>query len=125
MRATQLLFLLFALFAISFSHFQTSFATGGVINNCPFFSSDLRLFILENMLYVTVTMAVTPDPVQMPVATEVKPPMCPYENITVMVAEPVQRFVMFYFNRMRWRSFMFRGGFYAGDAHDTGQSCNS
>lgn len=44
MRATQLLFLLFALFAISFSHFQTSFATGGVINNCPFYFFGFAAF---------------------------------------------------------------------------------
>lgn len=71
-----------------------------------------------------VTMAVTPDSVQMPVTTEVKPLVCPYENITVMVVEPMQRFVMFHFNRVRWRSFMFWGGFYAGHAHDTDQRYN-
>ena len=77
------------------------------------------------MLYVTVAMAVTPDSVQMSVATVVKPLMFPYKNITVMVAELMQRFVMFRFNRMRWRSFMFWGGFCAGYAHDPGQGCNS
>ena len=68
---------------------------------------------LKNVFYMPVAVAVTPDSVQMPVATEVKPPMCPYKNITVMVAERVQRFVMFHFNRMRWRGFMLWGGFYA------------
>ena len=73
----------------------------------------MRFYILENMLYMPVAVAVTPDPVQMPVATEVKPPMCPYENITVLVVEPMQRFVMFHFNWIRWRGFMLWGGFYA------------
>ena len=65
------------------------------------------------MLYMPAAMAVTPDSVQMSVATVVKPLVFSYKNITVMVAEPMQRFVMFHFNRMRWRSFMLWGGFYA------------
>ena len=60
-----------------------------------------------------VAMAVTPDSVQMSVATVVKPLVFSYKNITVMVAELMQRFVMFHFNRMRWRGFMLWGGFYA------------
>ena len=73
----------------------------------------MRFYILENVLYMPVAMAVTPDSVQMSVATVVKPLVFSYKNITVMVAEPMQRFVMFHFNRMRWRSFMLWGGFYA------------
>jgi hypothetical protein len=65
------------------------------------------------MLYMPVAMAVTPDSVQMSVATVVKPLVFSYKNITVMVAELMQRFVMFHFNRMRWRGFMLWGGFYA------------
>jgi hypothetical protein len=64
------------------------------------------------MLYMPVAMAVTPDSVQMSVATVVKPLVFSYKNITVMVAELMQRFVMFHFNRMRWRGFMLWGGFY-------------
>jgi hypothetical protein len=83
------------------------------MNNCPFLSFRFAGFILKNVLYMTMAVAVTPDSVQMLVTTEVKPPMCPYKNITVMVAERMQRFVIFHFNRMRWRGFMLWGGFYA------------
>ena len=62
---------------------------------------DSRGFVLENMLYMTVAMAVTPDSVQMPVASVVKPLIFPYKNITMMVAELMQWFVVFHLNRMR------------------------
>ena len=81
---------------------------------------------LENVFYMPVAMAVTPDPVQMSVATEVKPSMCPYKNITVMVAERVQRFVMFRFMQWgRWRGFRLWGSFNARQTHDTSQGYNS
>ena len=52
---------------------------------------------LENVFYMPVAVAVTPDPVEMPVATMVKPLVFPYQNITMMVFELLQRFVLFHF----------------------------
>lgn len=52
---------------------------------------------LEDVFYMPVAVAVTPDPVQMPVATMVTPLVFPYQNITMMMFELMQRFVLFYF----------------------------
>ena len=72
-----------------------------------------------------VAVMVTPDPVEMPVATMVKPLMFPYKNVIMMVFEFMQRFVMFNFDRCRCRVFWFWGSLYAGQTHDTGQDYNS
>jgi hypothetical protein len=69
---------------------------------------------LENVFYMPVAAAVTPDPVEMPVAAMVKPPVFPYQNIIVMVFELMQRFVLFHFDRGRWRNIRFRGSLNAG-----------
>jgi hypothetical protein len=52
---------------------------------------------LENVFYMPVAVAVTPDPVQMPVAMIVTPLVFHYQNIIMMVFELMQRFVLFYF----------------------------
>jgi hypothetical protein len=58
---------------------------------------DQLVFSLENMFNMPVAVAVTPDPVEMPVATMVKPLVFHYHYITMMVPEVMQRFVMFHF----------------------------
>lgn len=68
-----------------------------------------------------VAMTVAPDPVHVPVAAMVKPPVYSYKNITVMPAEPVNGSVMFNSDHMRWRLFKMGGSFCAVQAHDAGQ----
>jgi hypothetical protein len=52
---------------------------------------------LEDVFYMPVAVAVTPDPVEMPVSTIVKPLVFSYQNITMMVFKLMQRFVLFHF----------------------------
>ena len=82
------------------------------------------IFISENVFYVPVSVAVTPDPVQVSVAAIVEPPVFPYKNVIMMMFEHMQRFVKFGFYLSRRQNFRFRGSFYAGYAHDANQGCN-
>ena len=96
------------------------------MNNCPFLFFRFAGFTLENVFYMPVSVAVTPDSVQMPVATMVKPSVFPNKYITVMMPELVQRFVIFHFMQWgRWRGFRLWGSFNAGQTHDAGQGYNS
>ena len=71
-----------------------------------------------------VAMTVAPDPVHVPVAAMVKPPVYSYKNITVMPAEPVNGSVMFNSDYMWWRIFKMRGSFSAVQTYDAGQNGN-
>ena len=88
-----------------------------------FFISKL-VFVSENVFHVPVPVAVAPDPVQVPVAANVEPPVFSYKNIIMMVSELMQRFVMFDPDRGRWRNIWFWGSLNAGYTHDTSQNYN-
>jgi hypothetical protein len=49
---------------------------------------------LENVFNMPVSVAVTPNPVQVSVSAMVKPPVFSNQNVTMMMFERMQRFVM-------------------------------
>jgi hypothetical protein len=71
------------------------------------------------MFYMPVSVVVTPNLIQVSVSAMVKPPVFPDQDITVMMFERMQRFVMYVFIRCRRRNIRFRGSLYVGYTHNT------